>query len=123
MRERERKHPTDSRFDGIIVSRILRGPKERENDLIKMARRIGFEDVSELVPWKEAFSDYSDEQLPGASLAGARHKDGLTQKQLADKLGIAQGYVSDMECGKRSIGKTMAKRLSKVLNINYKVFL
>lgn len=123
MRAREKKLPIDSRFNGIIVNLLLRGPKEKEDALIEMARSMGFEDISEPIPWREAFPNYSDEQLPSACLIGARHKEGLTQKQLADKLGIAQGYVSDMECGKRSIGKTMAKRLGRVLNISYKVFL
>ncbi len=32
-------------------------------------------------------------------------------------------YISEMENGKRTIGKEMAKRLGKALNISYKVFL
>ena len=43
--------------------------------------------------------------------------------KLAELTGIPQRHISEMENGKRPIGKEMAKRLGKVLNISYKVFL
>lgn len=60
---------------------------------------------------------------PGATLLGARIKEGLTQVELADKLKISQTNLSKMESGKRPIGKAMAKRIAKVLNIDYRLFL
>jgi ribosome-binding protein aMBF1 (putative translation factor) len=54
----------------------------------------------------------------GNLLAGARLKAGLTQAQLAEKLGIRQSMVSDYECGRRSYSDAMAKRLSEALNVN-----
>lgn len=59
----------------------------------------------------------------GACLQGARLKGGLSQVELANKLGIPQTNVSAMELGKRSIGKNMAKRLAEVLNVDYRTFL
>ena len=50
-------------------------------------------------------------------LAGARLKAGLTQAQLAKKLGIRQNMISDYERGKRRLSPSMAKRLAKILNI------
>ena len=35
----------------------------------------------------------------------------------------SQTYISEMEHGKRPIGKKMSQRFSKILKINYKVFL
>lgn len=35
---------------------------------------------------------------------------------------IPQWHITEMENGKRTIGKGMAKRFGKVLNISYKVF-
>src|SRR5437870_2433541 len=58
----------------------------------------------------------------GACLQGARLKEGLSQETLAEKLNISQANLSKMEHGKRSIGKKMAMRLSKMLNIDYRVF-
>ena len=53
----------------------------------------------------------------GNLLAGARLKAGLTQAQLADKLGIRQNMVSDYERGRRTYSNAMAKRLSKTLMV------
>jgi len=53
----------------------------------------------------------------GNLLAGARLKAGLTQAQLAKKLGIRQNMVSDYEHGRRNYSDTMAQRLSKTLKV------
>ena len=63
------------------------------------------------------------ESTPGRLLRGARYREDLTQKQLADKVGIARRHISEMENNKRTIGKVMAKRLGEVLNVGYKMFL
>jgi ribosome-binding protein aMBF1 (putative translation factor) len=63
--------------------------------------------------WKEM-----EKNRVGNLLAGARLKAGLTQGQLAEKLCIRQGMVSDYECGRRSYSDAMAKRLSDALNVN-----
>ena len=59
----------------------------------------------------------------GKALAGTRDREGLTQIQLSKLTGIPQRHISEMENGKRPIGKEMAKRLGKALSISYKVFL
>lgn len=96
------------------------------------------EHVDELIAWiKEKFevsiltSDDSD-SLPieetdfwkemqfnraGNLLAAARLKAGLTQAQLAKKLGIHQSIVSDYERGRRRFSQDMAKRLAKALYV------
>ncbi len=48
-------------------------------------------------------------------LAGARHKAGLTQKQLAERTGIRQSTISEYERGKRSLSLKAATRLAKAL--------
>ena len=60
---------------------------------------------------------------PGVCLRGARVKEGLSQTELADKLGISQSNLSKMELGKRPIGKTMAKRIAAALRVDYRMFL
>lgn len=56
----------------------------------------------------------------GNLLAGARLKAGLTQVQLAKKLGIRQNMVSDYENGRRTCSDAMARRLSITLKVNEK---
>lgn len=79
--------------------------------------------TSDSTQWRDVYPEYTDTDLPDVCLRGSRYKEGLTQKQLAELIGIPQRHISEMENGKRPIGKEMAKRLGKALNISYKVFL
>ncbi|MBW2367775.1 MAG: helix-turn-helix transcriptional regulator [Deltaproteobacteria bacterium] len=60
---------------------------------------------------------------PGKILRGLRTRENLTQAQLAQKSGLKPHHISEMEHGKRSIGKDVAGRLAKTLNASYKIFL
>ena len=69
----------------------------------------------------------ADEVFPDASpamvLRGLRGRDDITQAELADRLGVSQNAISEMENGKRPISTKMAKRLGEEFNLPYKVFL
>jgi DNA-binding XRE family transcriptional regulator len=54
------------------------------------------------------------------SLKAYRLREGLTQKELADKSGIAQANISAMEKGRRPIGLEAAKTLADALGCEYK---
>jgi DNA-binding XRE family transcriptional regulator len=73
----------------------------------------------ESVPWEEVYPDFNG----SVALRGARKREALTQKELARLVGVSQTHISEMEHGKRPIGKDMAKRLAKALRVNYRVFL
>lgn len=60
---------------------------------------------------------------PGTCLQGARIKEGMSQVELAEKLGIPQTNLSKMELGKRPIGKRMAERIAAILNIDYRILM
>lgn len=60
---------------------------------------------------------------PHDVLRGLRYRESLTQVQLANLIGVKPSHISEMEHGKRPIGKDMAKRLARALNVGYKVFL
>ena len=119
MPELTKSHPTRN-----IELRFI-GPVENREKAIKNLKPLGFVDASEeYVTWRELISaEHTDEELPGVNLRGARYREDITQKQLSELIGIPQRHISMMENGKRPIGKEMAKRLGKALNIGYKVFL
>jgi DNA-binding XRE family transcriptional regulator len=73
----------------------------------------------ELHTIEEAFPD----SHPGSRLRGLRFREELSQKAMADQLGIRQHHISEMEKGARSISIEMAKRIGETFNISYKVFL
>jgi transcriptional regulator with XRE-family HTH domain len=56
-------------------------------------------------------------------LAAARHKKSLTQVTLSDITEIPRRHISEMENGKRPIGKKTAKKMAEVLDVDYRVFL
>jgi len=57
--------------------------------------------------------------IPAGALRAYRKRENLTQEQLSKKAGIAQGHISEMERGKRTIGIKSAKTLAKVLNCRW----
>ena len=73
----------------------------------------------ELFSFEEVFPD----STPGSRLVGARYKEDMTQKQLAEATGIPRRHISEMENCRRTIGKDRAKRLAEVLRVDYRVFL
>lgn len=72
-----------------------------------------------------AFFKKMDEKYTeaGALLRGARHREGLSQKEFAKKIEVTQSDLSKMENGKRPIGKIVAKRIEKEFGVNYRYFL
>ncbi|MCM0084104.1 helix-turn-helix transcriptional regulator [Geomonas sp. Red32] len=91
---------------------------------MKYAQKLeGFEE-GESRPWREVLGDVRPDQgLPSMILRGSRLKEELTQVQLAEKTGIPRRHLSEMENGKRSIGKETAKKLATALGCDYRLFL
>jgi len=101
------------------------------------ATKVGavIENLLALIPGQAAGAETDEDRLytveevfpegikPGEVLSGARFREGLTQAQIATMIGAKPSHISEMENGKRPIGKEMAKRLGKALNFGYKAFL
>ena len=72
----------------------------------------------------EVFGDLINEHgEPGLLLKGLRHREGLSQIELAKILNISQTNLSAMENGRRPIGKELAKRIAENFEVDYRVFL
>ncbi len=91
----------------------------KEIDFDEIEKEIENSKHEKGIPASVVFPDAS----PAKVLRGLRGKEDITQIELAEKLGITQTMVSDMESGKRAISIKMAKRIEKAFNISYKVFL
>jgi DNA-binding XRE family transcriptional regulator len=79
---------------------------------------------SESVPWEELAKDRIGRyKKAGLALRGARYREGLSQKELSKKTGISQENISKMENGRRTIGEKVAKKLAKVLQIDFELLL
>jgi ribosome-binding protein aMBF1 (putative translation factor) len=76
------------------------------------------------IPWRDSLKEHLDKYSEGGVLLRAHRNDaGLTQEELGDKLEVSQNHISEMENGKRPIGKEMAKRFAKFFKTDYRMFL
>lgn len=95
--------------------------------------------LSKIKPLLVSLKEYSDETLPWREVAKSRIKTAggesaymvktsremaeMTQVELAKRLRMAQGNISQIETGKRAVGKNLAKKLAKIFDVDYRVFL
>lgn len=109
---------------GENKSRLFLVPKDRAEGIVRLLQDFEVKDQGQAITWRESAQDLIKKYTEaGVSLKGARAKADLSQNELAAKLKVTQSHISDMENGRRPIGKKMAKRLADVLNVGYKVFL
>jgi plasmid maintenance system antidote protein VapI len=116
--------------DAIVVTVQLHPLKQftiarsKKSKLLAMLRSLQSHDETVLVPSDEVFKNIDEKYgKVGATIRGCRVRDGLTQKELARKLKIHQVHISQIEHGKRVVGKQMAHKLAKVFNTDYRLFL
>lgn len=113
-KKRHTETPLETRFIGN---------REKIGKLRDYARQIGLQDASDSVTIAEAFPAYGENPL-GLALRGARHREGMTQRALAEATGIPQRHISEMEGGKRQIGRERARKIADALHVpDYRVFL
>ena len=126
MSERAKKLPTDEVRVSIrgAKPRLFIVPKDKALGVVNLLSDFEVKEREESIPWREAFKELHEKYSEaGATLQGARLKENLTQAELAERLKVTQADISNMEHGRRPIGKKMAQRLAKILNIDYRVFL
>jgi DNA-binding XRE family transcriptional regulator len=76
------------------------------------------------IPADEVFNKLDAQfSKAGVVLKGLRLREGLNQVEFAEMIDVTQGDLSKMERAIRPIGKTLAKRISKVFSVNYRNFL
>lgn len=119
-------HPTDE----ITLTLTRRGEKPLTFTISdRLSRKVenlikSSGETSAAVPAHQVFPALIDDVMrPATSMRGSRHKTGMTQVELAKHLGIRQAHLSEMENGKRPIGKNMAKKLARTFDCDYRVFL
>ncbi len=118
MQEPTKKHHAD---EGLVTIRLRVHPNNAEK--IKEYAR-SFESGNERnYTVAEAFPEYIGDKEQRTAIRAYRHRENITQRQLSTMTGIPQRHISEMENGKRVIGKEMAKRLGKALKADYKSFL
>lgn len=99
--------------DQIITNAQLSIPAENFELVAALVSKLGGEltvgeDVVTVPPMPES-------ERIGRMLKGLRLRAEMTQKELADAIGVPQSHVSEYEKHKRSIPRSKAKQLAKIL--------
>jgi ribosome-binding protein aMBF1 (putative translation factor) len=128
MSERTKKHLTNEYIKIVIHDAskqvFILTRSEALQILSMLSAHQAQEEAEESIPADEVFADLDKKYGKiGVTIRGCRSRDGLTQAELAKKLGIPQRHVSEMEHSKRPIGKKMAQKLAAIFNTNYRLFL
>ena len=98
-------------------------PEEIAKKLVASLKKYKEKEIS--LPWQEVLKDDINAagEEPAYFVRAARKGAGMTQTRLAEKLRMPQSNLSQIERGRRPVGKTLAKRLEKIFNVDYRVFL
>lgn len=115
-----KKHPTEK---GLVPLKFMVHPSN-VNRVISYVKAIEADQEGTSRPWREVVQELRpNEPINAGVLRGARSREEMTQQQLSELSGIPQRHISEMERGKRPIGKESAKKLATALNTDYRVFL
>jgi DNA-binding XRE family transcriptional regulator len=111
---------TKKNTDNLIFSILC--PMSNVSNIQQYLKKHGcvlIDDNQKLLDAKGLFAKHTPQNM----LIGARGKENLTQEKLSELTGIPRRHISDMENGRRPIGKQNALKLGKAMNINYRLFL
>ena len=109
-----KKHPTDE-----MVTLNLRVRRRNAERIRRYAEAVEAGDEKTFTV-AEAFPDLVAQDPQTIALRAYRHRENLTQKELAALTGIPQHHISEMENGKRVIGKERARKLAEELHCDYR---
>lgn len=90
--------------------------------LREFASTTGAVEAKDTIPASEITPEL-DSNSGGLYLKGIRYRDDVTQEELSRRTGIPRRHLSEMENGKRPIGKESAKKLAAALHCDYRRFL
>ncbi len=106
--------------EGLITLR-LRVPPNNAEKIKEYAQSIEA-DSERKYTVAEVFPELIGKEQQTA-IRAYRYRENFTQRQISIMTGSPQRRISERENGKRVIGKEMAKRLGKALQVDYKTFL
>jgi DNA-binding XRE family transcriptional regulator len=129
MSAHTREHRTDTQKCFCVIIKLENSkksyniPLSHQKELEKVLKKYSEDDDTPVV-WevlaKERIEKY---KKSGLVLRGMRYRERLSQKHLAEASGITQNEISNIENGKRTVGKKVAEKLAKVLNFDYRMLL
>ena len=109
-----RKHPIEFEIRGVIPEKLISGLRKEYGEANVRVEKDDMVNAMEM----EWFKDLESEDTPGKNLRFYRKLIGMTQPELAKKLGTSKQFISDMENGRKAISKKTAKALAVIFNVS-----
>ena len=109
-----KKHPIDFRVEGNIPKDLIESLKKQYGEALCIEQEETLMQVSEMAWYKSL----ANENSPGKNLRFYRKLHNLTQTQLAEKIGVAKQFISDMERDYKPISRQKAKRFSSLFSVD-----
>jgi len=108
---------TNLRIKGFIPRPVL---KVLRTEYGKSLEIKSDKDDEELVDFfdTDIYKDFKKRMKPGDYVKMYRENLGLTQVALGEKIEMSRAYICDVEHGRRSISKEIAKKFSKLFKIS-----
>lgn len=122
MLARTKRPPIEEPVKVRTVEARFAGDSAKIKELKLFAKKLGLKETTETVSLEKVMPEMFTNS-GGICIRGGRTKEGLTQVELSELTGIPQRHLSEMENGKRPIGKETAKKLAEVLKVDFRVFL
>ena len=117
-----RPHTEGFRIEGSIPKDVLDFVERRYS---RESISIMDDDGDELIDPTEMdfYKEMKASETPGGNLRFYRRLVGMTQQELAEKLGMSKHHISDMENGRRAISKKTAKELATLFDTSVERFI
>ena len=109
-----RKPPIDFSITGIIPEKLISGLRKEYGDENVRVDRDDMVNAMEM-DW---VMELESEDTPGKNLRFYRKLVGMTQPELAKKLGTSKQFISDMENDRKPISRKTAKELAVIFNVS-----
>ena len=114
-----RKPPIDFSITGIIPEKLISGLRMEYGDENVRVDRDDMVNAMEM-DW---FKELESEDTPGKNLRFYRKLVGMTQTELAKKLGTSKQFISDMENDRKPISRKTAKELAALFDVSVARFI
>lgn len=113
---------TKLRMEGEIPAKVLSFLKSYYGKKLQVEETT--DDAVVLVRDTSWYKKMKKTMTPGKEIRGHRELLGITQEQLGEKLGgKSRQYVSDLENGRRSVSKELAKQFAEIFGISVERFI
>lgn len=114
-----RKPPIDFSITGIIPEKLISDLRKEYGDENVRVDRDDMVNAMEM-DW---FKELESEDTPGKNLRFYRKLVGMTQTELAKKLGTSKQFISDMENDRKPISRKTAKELAALFDVSVARFI